>query len=93
MQRNIGQQGGGQQRAITRQRDIGQQRAVTRQRDIGQQRAIGQRRFSNIRGAGITTIAGRNNSVWRGSHRVHRHGHWRTFVGLSALSAIVLGSA
>jgi hypothetical protein len=108
-QRDIGQQGGGQQRSIqqrnigqqrviTPQRDIGQQRVITRQRDIGQrsitqQRDIGQRRFSNIRGASKTTIAGRNYSVWRGSHRVHRHGHWRTFVGLSALSAIALGSA
>ena len=105
-QRDIGQQRAitrqrdiGQQRAITRQRDIGQQRAITRQRDIGQQRSItqqrdiGQRRFSKIRGANRTTIAGRNYSVWRGSHRVHRHGHWRTFVGLSALSAIAFGSA
>jgi hypothetical protein len=104
-QRSIGQQrvitrqrDSGQQRVITRQRDIGQQRVITRQRDIGQrsitqQRDIGQRRFSNIRGASKTTIAGRNYSVWRGSHRVQRHGHWRTFVGLSALSAIAFGSA
>ena len=99
-QRDIGQQRTitrqrdiGQQRAITRQRDIGQQRAITRQGDITRQRDIGQRRFSNIRGASRTTIAGRNYSVWRGSHRVYRHGHWRTFVGLGALSAIAFGSA
>ena len=30
--------------------------------------------------------------MWRGSHRVHRHGYWRTFVGLSALSAVAFGS-
>jgi hypothetical protein len=47
----------------------------------------------SLRGAGRATIAGRNFSIWRGSYRVHRRGYWRTFVGLSALSAIMVGSA
>jgi hypothetical protein len=99
-QHSIGQQRSvTQQRSITRQRDIGQQRTITRQRDIARQpdisrqRDIGQRKFGKIRGASRATIAGRNYSIWRGSHRVHRHGRWRTFVGLSALSAVMFGSA
>lgn len=47
----------------------------------------------SIRGASRATIAGRNFSVWRGSHRVNRDGRWRTFVGLGALSAIFVGSS
>ena len=40
-----------------------------------------------------TTIRGRNFSVRRGGFRI-RHGRkWRTFVALSALSAIVIGSS
>jgi len=93
-QRDIGQQRTiTRQPDISRQRDIGQQRTITRQPNISRQRDIGQRKFGNIRGASRATIAGRNYSIWRGSHRVHRDGRWRTFVGLSALSAVMFGSA
>lgn len=46
-----------------------------------------------IRGASRATIAGQNFSIRRGSYRVRRGEHWRTFVGPSALSAIFLGFA
>ena len=46
-----------------------------------------------IRGASRTTIAGRNFSIRRGSYRTYRGGHWRTFVGLSALGAVMFGTA
>jgi hypothetical protein len=45
------------------------------------------------RGAGRTVIRGQNYSVWRSGYRV-RHGNgWRTFVALSALGAIAIGSS
>jgi hypothetical protein len=47
--------------------------------------------LSPIRGANRATIRGQNFSVWRGSHRVHRDGRWRTFVGLGALGATLVG--
>ena len=47
---------------------------------------------SRIRGARSATIAGQNFSVWRGGHRSFHDGRWRTFVGLGALSAILVGS-
>jgi hypothetical protein len=44
------------------------------------------------RGAGRTVIRGQNYSTWRSGHRV-RHGRgWRTFIALSALGAIAIGS-
>jgi hypothetical protein len=44
------------------------------------------------RGAGRTSIRGQNFSAWRRGYRV-RHGNgWSTFVALSALSAIAIGS-
>ena len=93
-QRDIGQQRTiTRQPDISRQRDIGQQRTITRQPNISRQRDIGQRKFGNIRGASRATIAGRNYSIWRGSHRVHRDRLLAEFVGLSALSAVMFGSA
>jgi hypothetical protein len=47
----------------------------------------------SIRGASRATIGGQNFSIRRGSYRVNRGGHWRTFVGLGALSAITVGAA
>ena len=44
-----------------------------------------------MRGAGRTTIQGRNYSVWRSGYRVRRAGGWRTFVALGALGAITVG--
>ena len=44
------------------------------------------------RGAGRTTIAGRNYSVWRSGYRVRRGGGWRTFVALGALGVIAIGA-
>ena len=103
IQRNVGQpriqRDAGQPRI---QRSVGQPRI---QRDVGQSRNrrdagqtnVGQTgrglRARSIRGANRATIAGRNYSIWRGSHRVRRGGHWRTFVGLSTLGALMFGSA
>jgi hypothetical protein len=53
----------------------------------------GGRRGFVIRDASRATIAGRNFSIWRNSHRVRHGGRWRTLVGLSTLSIITLGSA
>ena len=47
----------------------------------------------SIRGASSATIGGQNFSIRRSSYRVNRGGYWRTFVGLSALSAISVGFA
>jgi hypothetical protein len=44
------------------------------------------------RGAGSVVIRSQNYSVWRSGYRVHRGSGWRTFVVLSALGAIVIGS-
>lgn len=44
------------------------------------------------RGAGRAVIGGRNYSVWRSGYRVRHGGGWRTFVALSALSAIAIGT-
>jgi hypothetical protein len=44
------------------------------------------------RGAGRTVIRGQNYSVWRNGYRVRHGGGWRTFVALSTLSAIMIGS-
>lgn len=51
----------------------------------------GGRRGVIVRDATKATIAGRNFSIWRDSHRVHRGGRWRTLVGLSTLSIITFG--
>jgi hypothetical protein len=46
-----------------------------------------------VRGAGRTVISGHNFSAWRSGYRV-RHGNaWRTFIALSALSTIAIGSS
>lgn len=49
-------------------------------------------RRTPARGAGRTVIHGRNYSVWRSGYRVRHGGGWRTFVALSTLSAIMIGS-
>jgi hypothetical protein len=49
-------------------------------------------RSAPARGAGRTVIRGQNYSVWRSGYRVRHGGRWRTFVALSALSAIMIGS-
>lgn len=47
-----------------------------------------------LRGANRATLAGRNFSVSRsGNYRVNRGGRWRTFVGVSALGAIMFAGA
>jgi hypothetical protein len=45
-----------------------------------------------LRGAGRAKIRGHNFSVWRSGHRVRHGSGWRTFIALSALSAILIGS-
>jgi hypothetical protein len=45
------------------------------------------------RGAGRTVIRGQNYSTWRSGHRVRHGNSWRTFVALSALGAIAIGSS
>ena len=44
------------------------------------------------RGAGRFTVRGQNYSAWRSGYRVRRGSGWRTFVALSALGAIAIGS-
>ena len=88
-----------QQRSIEQRRIITQQPGpqlrsqpgtVTGQRVLGQPKQFG---HVTIRNAGNLNVAGRNYSVWRDSHREYRDGYWRTFVGLSALSAVAFGAA
>jgi hypothetical protein len=45
------------------------------------------------RGAGRAVIRGQNYSVWRSGYRVRHGSGWRTFVALSALGAIIIGSS
>jgi hypothetical protein len=107
-QRSITRQPGFQPKAVQQpkiqQRTI-EQRRITQQPGLQKhiqpgtvkgQRVLGQpKQFGHvtIRNAGNLNVAGRNYSVWRGSHRVYRDGYWRTFVGLSALSAVAFGAA
>lgn len=44
------------------------------------------------RGAGSTVIRGQNYSAWRSGYRVRHGDGWWTFVALSALGAIAIGS-
>jgi hypothetical protein len=44
------------------------------------------------RGAGRTVIRGQNYSVWRSGYRVRHGSGWWTFVALSTLGAIAIGS-
>jgi hypothetical protein len=47
-----------------------------------------------MRGAGRTSISGRNYSIWRSGYRVRRGvGGWRTFVALGTLGTLAIGSA
>jgi hypothetical protein len=52
---------------------------------------------SRLRGVpargGRTVIRGQNYSVWRSDYRVRHGSGWRTFVALSALGAIAIGSS
>ncbi len=50
-------------------------------------------RAAPARGAGRTVIQGRNYSVWRSGYRVRHGSAWRTFVALSTLGAIAIGSS
>ena len=45
------------------------------------------------RGAGRTSIRGKNYSVWRSGYRARYHGGWRTFVGLGTLGVLAIGAA
>jgi hypothetical protein len=47
----------------------------------------------SIRGASQARVAGRNFSVWRGSHRARVGGNWRTFAALSTLGAVMFGTS
>ncbi len=53
----------------------------------------GKFRSMPLRGAGQTIIRGQNFSVWRSGYRVRHGNRWSTFVALSALSAIMIGSS
>ena len=46
-----------------------------------------------VRGLRRTVIGGHNYSAWRSGHRVRHGSGWRTFVALSALGAIAIGSS
>ena len=46
-----------------------------------------------MRGAGRTSIAGRNYSVWRSGYRLRRGGSWHTFVALGTLGVLTIGNA
>jgi hypothetical protein len=90
--RRVGHRSVGQRSVI--QRSVGQRSVI--QRSAGQQPTLSQNlKFGQVkvRHANRAKIAGRNYSIWRGSHRVHRGGRWLTFVGLGALSTIMVGSA
>jgi hypothetical protein len=59
----------------------------------GQKKGGGGKNFSQQKGGGSAYIRGRNFSTWRGGgYRVRHHGYWRTFVPVSALAFIVIGS-
>jgi hypothetical protein len=45
------------------------------------------------RGAGRAVIRGQNYSAWRSGYRVRHGSSWRTFVALSTLGAIAIGSS
>ena len=55
-------------------------------------RAVNTSRLRGLpaRGAGRASIRGQNYSVWRSGYRVRHGGGWRTFVALSALTAILI---
>src|SRR6185312_12338694 len=44
-------------------------------------------------GVGHTHIGGRNYSVWRSGYRVRYGGGWRTFVAVSAITALAIGAS
>jgi hypothetical protein len=45
-----------------------------------------------VRGAGSAVIRGQNYSAWRSGYRVRHGDGWWTFVALSTLGAIAIGS-
>ena len=59
------------------------------QHHSGQHMEIGQLK---VRNASRINVAGENYSVWRNGHQVYRDGYWTTFVGVSVLTPVVLGS-
>jgi hypothetical protein len=50
-------------------------------------------RDAPIRGAGRTVIRGQNYSAWRNGYRIQHGDSWETFVALSTLGAIAIGSS
>jgi hypothetical protein len=50
-------------------------------------------RGAPTRGAGRTVIRGQNYSAWRSGYRVRHGNSWETFVALSTLGAIAIGSS
>jgi hypothetical protein len=58
-------------------------------------RAVTSSRLRGVpaRGAGRTVIRGQNYSAWRSGYRVRHGNNWRTFIALSALGAIAIGSS
>ena len=50
-------------------------------------------RGAPTRGAGRTVIRGQNYSAWRNGYRVRHGNSWETFVALSTLGAIAIGSS
>jgi len=69
------------------------QRATPRQNRIVGPPPTGGTRGLAIRNASKATIAGRNFSIWRDSHRVRHGSQWRTLLGLSTLGILTFGSA
>lgn len=61
----------------------------------GRSSVVSAARIRNVpaRGAGRTSIQGRNYSVWRSSYRVRRGNGWRTFVALGALGTLAIGAS
>ncbi len=58
-------------------------------------RTVTASRLRGVPGRGLrrTVIGGHNYSAWRSGHRVRHGSGWRTFVALSALGAIAIGSS
>ena len=86
-------------RAITQRkatsRAVTQRKAAPRVVTPKGKRTITASRLRGVPAQGVSSavISGHNYSAWRSGHRV-RHGRgWRTFVALSALGAIAIGSS
>jgi len=86
-------------RAVTQRkatsRAVTQQKAAPRVVTPKGKRTVTASRLRGVPTQGVSSavISGHNYSAWRSGHRV-RHGRgWRTFVALSALGAIAIGSS